>query len=58
MAALFGAESQVTNSNLSFGQGAAGFGKYFGASFADFAIGNYMTEAVYPALLHQDPRFP
>ena len=58
LAALFGAESQVTNSNRSFGQGAAGFGKYFGASFADFAIGNYMTEAVYPALLHQDPRFP
>jgi len=57
LAALFGAEGQLTNSNRSFGQGAAGFGKYFGASFADFAIGNYMTEAVYPALLHQDPRY-
>ena len=57
LAALFGAEGRLTNSNRSFGQGAAGFGKYFGASFADFAIGNYMTEAVYPALLHQDPRY-
>ena len=57
LAAIFGAEGQLTNSDRSFGQGASGFGKYFGASFADFAIGNYMTEAVYPALLHQDPRY-
>jgi hypothetical protein len=57
LAALFGAEGQLTNSNRSFGQGAAGFGKYFGTSLADFAIGNYMTEAVYPTLLHQDPRY-
>ena len=43
---------QLTNSNRSFGQGAAGYAKYYGASFADFAIGDYMTEAIYPSLLH------
>jgi hypothetical protein len=57
MAAIAGAENQLTNSNRAFGQGAAGFGQYFGASYADFVIGDYMTEAVFPSLLHQDPRY-
>jgi hypothetical protein len=57
LAVLFGGEGQLTNSNRSFGQGAAGFGRYFGASYGDFVIGDYMTEAVFPTLLHQDPRY-
>jgi len=57
LAALFGGEGQLSNSNRSFGQGAAGFGRYFGASYGDFVIGDYMTEAVFPTLLHQDPRY-
>jgi hypothetical protein len=57
LAALFGGEGQLTNSNRSFGQGAAGFGRYFGASYGDFVIGDYMTEAIFPTLLHQDPRY-
>jgi len=57
LAAAFGGLGQMTNSNRSFGQGAAGFGRYFGASYGDLLIGNYMTEAVYPSLLHQDPRY-
>jgi uncharacterized protein YidB (DUF937 family) len=57
MAVIAGAENQLTNSNRAFGQGAAGFGRYVGASYADFVIGDYMTEAVFPSLLHQDPRY-
>ena len=57
LAGIFGAEGQVTNSNRSFGQGAAGFGKYFGFAYGDFVIGDYMTEGVFPVLLHQDPRY-
>jgi len=57
LAALFAGEGQLTNSNRSFGQGGAGFGRYLGASYGDFAIGDYMTEAVFPSLLHQDPRY-
>jgi hypothetical protein len=57
LAAIFAGEAQLTNGNRSFGQGAAGYGKYYGAAFADFTIGNYMTEAIYPSLLHQDPRY-
>jgi hypothetical protein len=57
LAALFGGEGQLTNGNRSFGQGAAGFGKYWSAAYGDFAIGDYMTEAIFPTLLHQDPRY-
>lgn len=54
---IFGAYSQLTNSNRAFGQGAAGFSRYLGAAYGDFVIGNYMSEAVFPTLLHQDPRY-
>jgi hypothetical protein len=57
LAAAFAGQAQLTNSNRSFGQGAAGYGRYFGTAYADFVIGNYMTEAIYPTLLHQDPRY-
>jgi hypothetical protein len=57
LAAFFGGEGQLTNANRSFGQGGAGFARYFGASYGDFVIGDYMTEAVFPTILHQDPRY-
>jgi hypothetical protein len=56
LAGLFAGEAQLTNANRSFGQRAAGFGRYYGSAFGDFVIGDYMTEAVFPTLLHQDPR--
>jgi hypothetical protein len=57
LAVIFAADAQLTNANRSFGQGAAGFGRYFGASYGDFMIGDFMTEGVFPTLLHQDPRY-
>lgn len=57
LAALFAGEGQLSNSNRSFGQGAEGYAHYFGTAYADFAIGNFMTEAIGPTLFHQDPRF-
>lgn len=57
LAGLFAGEGQLTNANRSFGQGGAGFGRYFGAAYGDLFIGDYMTEAVFPVLLHQDPRY-
>jgi len=57
LAAAFAADAQLTNSNRSFGQGAWGYARYFGASYGDFVIGNYMSEAIFPTLLHQDPRY-
>jgi hypothetical protein len=57
LAAGFAGQGQLSNSNPSFGQGAAGYARYFGTSYADLVIGDYMTEAIYPILLHQDPRY-
>jgi hypothetical protein len=57
LAAAFAGESQLSNDNRSFGQGVEGYSKYFGAAYADFVIGNYMTEGIFPTLLHQDPRY-
>jgi len=49
--------SQAENSEPGYGQGALGYGKRFGAAFADGTIENYLTGAVLPSLLRQDPRF-
>src|SRR5215510_2590130 len=57
LGALFGGEGQLTNANPAFGHGASGYARYFAASYADVVIGNYMTEAIYPSMLHQDPRY-
>jgi hypothetical protein len=57
LGAIFGAQGQLSNSSPSFGQGASGFARYFATSYSDFVIGDYMTEAIYPTLLHQDPRY-
>jgi hypothetical protein len=57
LAALFGAQGQLTESNPSFGSGWSAYGKYFAASLTDFVVGDYMTEAIYPSLLRQDPRY-
>ena len=57
LAAAFAGESQITDAERSFGQGVAGYARYFGTAYADFVIGDYMTEAIYPTILHQDPRY-
>lgn len=49
--------SQAENSEAGYGQGAQGYGKRFGAAMADGTIENFITSAVFPSLLHQDPRF-
>ena len=57
LAGLFAVEAQLTEETPSFGHGAPAFARYFAAATADFMIGDFMTEAVYPALLRQDPRY-
>jgi hypothetical protein len=49
--------SQAENSEPGYGQGAEGYGKRFGAAFADGTIENFLTGAILPSVLHQDPRF-
>lgn len=57
LAGIFAGINQATKAIPSYGQGAAGYGRYYGASYGDILIGNFMTEGVYPSLLHQDPRY-
>jgi hypothetical protein len=57
LAAAFAGEGQLNKSNPSFGNGIGAYGRYFGTAYADLAIGDFMTEAIYPTLLHQDPRY-
>jgi hypothetical protein len=57
LAAMFAGQSQLTNATPSFGQGVKGYARYLGTSYADFVIGDYMTEGIFPTILHQDPRY-
>jgi len=54
---VYAGVAQASNSTSSYGQGMAGYGRYYGATYGDLMIGNFMTEAVYPSLLKQDPRY-
>src|SRR5271165_1566365 len=44
-------------SEPSFGQGAAGYGRYYWHTFVDVGVGNYMTESIVPTLTKEDPRY-
>ena len=48
---------QATNRTPAFGQGASGYGKRYGAGYADEVSNRLFSGAVYPSLFHQDPRF-
>ena len=56
-AAAFAGLYQLENQNPSFGQGVKGYAKRLASSYGDQAIGNLMTEAIFPSLLHEDPRY-
>ena len=48
---------QANNSYAGYGQGAAGYSKRFAAKLADGRSSDFLTHAVFPSLLHQDPRY-
>jgi len=48
---------QAANNFSGYGQGAQGFGKRYGASFADSATGTLLGGAILPSLMKQDPRY-
>ena len=54
---VLSAISQAENSEPGYGQGWEGYGKRYASAFADGTIENFMTSAVLPSILHQDPRF-
>jgi len=48
---------QAQNDFSGYGQGAQGYAKRFGASYADDAIGTFLGGAIFPSLFKQDPRY-
>jgi hypothetical protein len=48
---------QAHNEDPTFGQGAAGYGKRFGASFADQASLKFFKDFAYPSIFDEDPRY-
>jgi len=57
LAAVIAAWGQADNSHPEFGQGWAGYGRRVGTAYADQAIGNMMTEGIFPSMLREDPRY-
>ena len=57
VAGVFAGTSMAERQYSAFGGGAEGFAKYYGGAFADQAIGNFMTEGLFPILLRDDPRY-
>jgi len=49
--------SQARDSEAAYGQGAEGYAKRYGSQFADGTIENFAVKAIFPSLLHQDPRY-
>ncbi len=54
---IIAGEAQLAHATPSFGQEASGYLRYYGTAYGNLAIGNFMREAIYPSLLHQDPRY-
>jgi hypothetical protein len=48
---------QAQNSFGGYGQGAEGYGKRYGAAYADFVTGTFIGGAILPSVLKQDPRY-
>jgi hypothetical protein len=54
---ILAAINQADNSEAGYGQGWAGYGKRYGSTAGDSMVENFMVGAVFPSILHQDPRF-
>ena len=56
VAAIAGVE-QAQNEFGGYGQGGRGYGKRYGAAFADSVTSTFIGSAILPSLLKQDPRY-
>lgn len=54
--AIAGVE-QADNSFKGYGQGAQGYAKRYGATYADTVTGTFIGSAILPSILKQDPRY-
>lgn len=54
---VIAAQSYGLNSDSELGSGIAGYGRYYWRAYADGVSGTFFTEAIVPALTHEDPRY-
>lgn len=57
IAGIIAGGEQANNSFPGYEQGAAGYARRFGAAYGDFFIGTYISNAILPSILKQDPRY-
>lgn len=53
----FAGAEQANNAFSGYGQGAQGYAKRLGASYADEFMGTFLGGAIFPSLFKQDPRY-
>ena len=57
LAGVVSGVGMAEDSYPTWGEGAQGYGKRFGAAYTDAFIGNFFGNAVLTSLLHEDPRY-
>lgn len=55
--AILAGQGLLTNSDPEFGRGGAAYGRYYWHNFVDGVSGTFFTEAIVPAITHEDPRY-
>jgi len=55
--AVIAGVQQAQNNFSGYGQGAQGYAKRYGASYADFVSDTFIAGAILPSILKQDPRY-
>jgi len=54
---ILAAQALLLNSNPELGRGFVGYRRYYWRTFTDGVSGTYFTEAIVPAITHEDPRY-
>ena len=56
-AGILAGQAMALNSDPELGHGAVGYGRYYWRTFTDGVSGTFFTEAIVPAIMHEDPRY-
>lgn len=55
--AILAGQAMLLNSDPELGGGITGYGRYYWRTFTDGVSGTFFTEAIVPAITHEDPRY-
>jgi hypothetical protein len=56
-AGILAGQAMLLNSDPELGRGITGYGRYYWRTFTDGVSGTFFTEAIVPAITHEDPRY-